>query len=209
MPIFSTIGFDPSTYTGAYTGSTMTLTGYISLPDGTQLAPALRFTSNPDTGMFYLEIGADHYINFCHDGNNPSFQIAVVGGVYSNGFPESPVKRSSGTGEVWFQMQAFSGSTWGVRLGDPAAKAYIRGTAAQTANILEVQNNGEIAIGGFDASGAVMTAGSAVPALKSLSPWTSGAAANTGTLTNAPAAGNPTCWIQVDDNGTPRYIPAW
>lgn len=39
--------------------------------------------------------------------------------------------------------------------------------------------------------------------------WSSGAAAKTGTLTNAPADGNPTKWIPVDDNGTTRYIPAW
>lgn len=36
-----------------------------------------------------------------------------------------------------------------------------------------------------------------------------GAAAASGTLTNAPAAGNPTKWIPIDDNGTTRYIPAW
>lgn len=39
--------------------------------------------------------------------------------------------------------------------------------------------------------------------------WTNGAAAQTGTLTNAPSAGNPTKWIAVDDNGTSRKIPAW
>lgn len=36
-----------------------------------------------------------------------------------------------------------------------------------------------------------------------------GAAAQVGTLTNAPTAGNPTKWIPIDDNGTTRYIPAW
>ena len=36
-----------------------------------------------------------------------------------------------------------------------------------------------------------------------------GAGAATGTLTNAPVAGNPTKWLQVDDNGVTRYIPAW
>lgn len=36
-----------------------------------------------------------------------------------------------------------------------------------------------------------------------------GAAAATGTLTNAPVAGNPTKWIPINDNGTTRYIPAW
>jgi hypothetical protein len=38
---------------------------------------------------------------------------------------------------------------------------------------------------------------------------TNGAAAATGTLTNAPTAGNPTKWIPIVDNGTTRYIPAW
>jgi hypothetical protein len=39
--------------------------------------------------------------------------------------------------------------------------------------------------------------------------WTNGAGAGAGTIGNAPAAGNPTKWIPVDDNGTTRYIPAW
>ena len=38
---------------------------------------------------------------------------------------------------------------------------------------------------------------------------TDGAAAAAGTLLNAPAAGNPTKWIAINDNGTTRYIPAW
>lgn len=38
---------------------------------------------------------------------------------------------------------------------------------------------------------------------------TNGAGASAGTLTNAPAAGNPTKWIPISDNGTTRYIPAW
>lgn len=38
---------------------------------------------------------------------------------------------------------------------------------------------------------------------------TSGAAANVGTLTNAPAVGNPTFWLRVVINGTNFAIPAW
>jgi len=38
---------------------------------------------------------------------------------------------------------------------------------------------------------------------------TNGAAAALGTLTNAPAAGNPTKWVAINDNGTIRYIPTW
>lgn len=35
------------------------------------------------------------------------------------------------------------------------------------------------------------------------------AGAAAGTLLNAPSAGNPTKWIQIDDNGTIRKIPTW
>lgn len=36
-----------------------------------------------------------------------------------------------------------------------------------------------------------------------------GAAAQTATLLNAPAVGNPTKWAPVNDNGTIRYVPMW
>ena len=36
-----------------------------------------------------------------------------------------------------------------------------------------------------------------------------GAGAATATLNNAPVAGDPTKWVEIDDNGTVRYIPAW
>jgi hypothetical protein len=45
--------------------------------------------------------------------------------------------------------------------------------------------------------------------LHSLVALANGAGGSVGTLTNAPAAGNPTKWITIDDNGTPRQIPAW
>lgn len=38
---------------------------------------------------------------------------------------------------------------------------------------------------------------------------TDGAGADIGTLLNAPAAGDPTKWVAIDDNGTARYIPTW
>jgi len=36
-----------------------------------------------------------------------------------------------------------------------------------------------------------------------------GAGAGAGTITNAPAAGNPNFWLPVSINGTVRYVPAW
>ncbi|MFA6118257.1 MAG: hypothetical protein WC729_30000 [Sphingomonas sp.] len=38
---------------------------------------------------------------------------------------------------------------------------------------------------------------------------TNGAGAAVGTLLNAPAAGNPTKWVPVDDAGVTRYLPMW
>jgi hypothetical protein len=46
-------------------------------------------------------------------------------------------------------------------------------------------------------------------AFRTTASFVTGAGAQTGTLTNAPAAGNPTKWIAIDDNGTTRFIPAW
>lgn len=60
----------------------------------------------------------------------------------------------------------------------------------------------------WDASGNVFTMMTAFM-LRSKGTITNGAAAAAGTLTNAPAAGNPTKWLPYDDNGTTRYIPAW
>ena len=57
--------------------------------------------------------------------------------------------------------------------------------------------------------GTLTVPGVAVAAITSTGTFTSGAGASLGTLTNAPAAGNPTSWIKIVDNGVTRYIPAW
>lgn len=54
-----------------------------------------------------------------------------------------------------------------------------------------------------------IVAGGTSPVFATSSSITTGAGASTGTLTNAPAVGNPTKWIPINDNGTTRYIPAW
>lgn len=55
----------------------------------------------------------------------------------------------------------------------------------------------------------LITGGSASDLIASSVNLNNGAASSVGTLTNAPAAGNPTKWIPINDNGTTRYIPAW
>lgn len=39
--------------------------------------------------------------------------------------------------------------------------------------------------------------------------FNNGAGGGAGTLNNAPAGGDPTKWVPIDDGGTTRYIPAW
>jgi len=58
------------------------------------------------------------------------------------------------------------------------------------------------------AAGAISTLGGATFHTTS-SALTNGAGVGAGTLLTAPAAGNPTKWIGINDNGTTRYIPAW
>lgn len=58
------------------------------------------------------------------------------------------------------------------------------------------------------ASGRCLTIGDTTMMRTTIS-FTNGAAAATGTLLNAPVAGNPTKWIPIDDNGTTKYLPAW
>jgi hypothetical protein len=57
-------------------------------------------------------------------------------------------------------------------------------------------------------SGGLITGGSNI-LIASSTTLANGAGSSTGTLTNAPAAGNPTKWVEINDNGTTRKIPAW
>lgn len=71
--------------------------------------------------------------------------------------------------------------------------------------------NGAITFGGVGnrqviIAGAGWGAGGASLRLNGL---TSGAGAGAGTLTNAPAAGNPAFWVPINVNGTVRHFPAW
>lgn len=54
-----------------------------------------------------------------------------------------------------------------------------------------------------------LTNGNAASLVSSSVALTNAAGAAAGTLLNAPSAGNPTKWIQINDNGTTRKIPAW
>lgn len=54
-----------------------------------------------------------------------------------------------------------------------------------------------------------VTVGTAAALVTTSAALNDGAAAQAGTLANAPSAGNPTKWVPINDNGTTRYIPTW
>lgn len=71
-----------------------------------------------------------------------------------------------------------------------------------TAAISVPITSGDVTVGGaIKVTSATM--------IKTATSFTNGAAAQVATMNNGPAAGNPTKWIPIDDNGTTRYIPAW
>ncbi len=78
-------------------------------------------------------------------------------------------------------------------------------TAARTAITLDT--DGAAAVVTFPSANPIKV-GSATM-IQSTVAFTNGAAAQAGTLLNAPTAGNPTKWIPINDNGTTRYLPAW
>ncbi len=83
---------------------------------------------------------------------------------------------------------------------------------AATDIFLRCRSNGGNKILFFGDGHATFSAGLTVGSttlLTTSAALTNGAAAQAGTLLNAPAAGNPTKWVPINDNGTTRYIPAW
>ncbi|HEX4303008.1 MAG TPA: hypothetical protein VHZ78_09455 [Rhizomicrobium sp.] len=70
-------------------------------------------------------------------------------------------------------------------------------------NTITDSGNGEV----LQVNGAI-SVNSAI-LMRTYTTLTNGAGTSTGTLTNAPSAGNPTKWVEINDNGTIRKIPTW
>lgn len=81
------------------------------------------------------------------------------------------------------------------------------GLYRNAAGVIEVNNGVSGTYRDLKARALIVNDGTQM--LKSSAAFTDGAGASAGTLTNAPAVGNPTKWIAINDNGTTRYIPAW
>jgi len=104
------------------------------------------------------------------------------------------------------------GSTAGQLVPDAAAGDMVLRT--QTASIRFSTNGGSSTVFDINTAGQCIATGyfqtnQATYLMVAGASFTNGAGAAAGTLTNAPAAGNPTKWVAIDDNGTIRHIPAW
>lgn len=120
------------------------------------------------------------------------------------------VWRVNGLGIVAYYNPAFTTYT-------PGATNYERIVTQWNSSVAEIgtEAGGTGTIRALRIVGAATVTGSSFVTstgtymMQSSAAWSNGAGGSGGTLTNAPAAGNPTKWIPVNDNGTTRYIPAW
>lgn len=75
---------------------------------------------------------------------------------------------------------------------------------------LGISNSGGLSVGcDFDPGLGSIYINNSTFLMRNKTTFDNYAAAQVGTLNNAPTAGNPTKWISIDDNGTPRRIPTW
>jgi hypothetical protein len=77
-------------------------------------------------------------------------------------------------------------------------------TTGNVASLTTSDGHPALSDSGVAASGVVSSTAPLV-----LTGQTSTPGSSAGTLTNAPAAGNPQTWLQVTINGVVHWIPAW
>lgn len=93
-------------------------------------------------------------------------------------------------------------------VGAPGMNFQHRGTANTGNWLWQNGTNAGTVMMRLDATG-LLNVGKTGVLLGTLAALTDGAGVALGTLATAPSAGNPTKWIQINDNGTIRAIPAW
>lgn len=108
----------------------------------------------------------------------------------------------SGTGNLSLSGSFTLGSTATIAFGSRSKISSASDGAVLFTNNAGTANTADVTASHFVTSATDFMA-------KTTGTLTNGAAAQAGTLLNAPTAGNPTKWIPISDNGTTRYIPAW
>ena len=192
----------PNNYTVEIDGSATSGQSYgLYVSAGTTSADNALLVQNQSGGTAYLQIRGDGFIQTTL--SSASFsgpQLAVLassGGDYpSIGYNEQATTVS---GSYKYIVSDFA-SRVRFNLGGILFETAASGTAGNTITWTTV--------GSFTQAGIFTVLGGA-SLITTTNALTNGSGACAGTLTNAPAAGNPTKWIAINDGGTTRHIPAW
>lgn len=155
--------------------------GGVALPAGSVTAPSLSFAAQPTTGFYQHAAGFIDAAIASIARMYISSSEFILGTAIVNGWSNNADVSQGGTDTALSRI-----SSGVVGVGTGAAGSFAGGLKLTS-----------------------LTLAQAAPLLTTSVALTDGAAAQTGTLTNAPAAGNPTKWIAINDNGTTRQIPAW
>lgn len=152
----------------------------VQFATGSSSIPSVSLIGDANTGFY--SGGSDVLAVAC--GGSQVALFASNGVQVASGAVGSPAVtfiNDSNTG--WYSV---SGDSMGASLGGT-----LRFTLANAAPFVTLGDNGNTTDISVRINGPVATA------------------ANTATLTNSPVNGNPATWIQVNINGTSRYIPVW
>lgn len=142
-----------------------------------------------------------------------SLGAAAVAGSSSQPFATSALSsvgavQSGTTGTAG--MLKIARASDGAYVGTDTMNLNVREITNQAGDIVHIQGATErlrVTGVGITVNGALTTAGGVLHATNTA--LNNGANVSAGTLNNAPIAGNPTKWVQINDNGTTRWIPAW
>lgn len=134
-----------------------------------------------DGGYFYAKAGTLHWV----DSNGTDTRLSA-------GYAQASDPTLTDATQI---LQLFNGTVGTVA---PAAGGYFYVTGGVLHWVDSAGNDNQLSL---SAAGQL--------AAQALSAYTNNAGSSSGTLTNAPAIGNPTKWIPINDNGTIRNIPAW
>ena len=174
------------------TGGTIAGITFGGFPAGTVSLPSLYWTTDTATGFY--RIGANN-IGYSYNGTKlldfGSELLAITGGLSVTkqitstlATGTAPLVVASTTNVANLNASSLGGATF-------VAPGPIGGGTPDAGTFTSITTSGGAT---FHTTNTALT---------------DGAAAAVGTLLNAPAAGNPTKWIGINDNGTTRYIPAW
>jgi hypothetical protein len=172
---------------------------YATITLGPTIPASLTFTGNE---TFSPVSGNPTTVNAPTTGGNTAV-IEYLQGPSGGGYIQFNIEGGATEGYVGYGAATFTGAAAG-DFGIAAAAGNLRfSTNGGTSTQMELTTAGQLVLsaGGLTIASATL--------LTSTVALTNGAGASAGTLTNAPAAGNPTKWIPIVDNGTTRYIPTW